>query len=403
LGFRTFAIVSNFVLRISDFLPSMSTQLERKLLIFTTAALAGLGLLMVYSSSITARPSFSDQKYLTRQLMFMAAGVVAAALAARVPVDLWRKAAVPLLVIVTALLVAVLIPGMGSRINGAQRWFRFASISVQPSELAKVSLVLFLAWSLERKGDAIRRFWKGWLPLMLPPVMVSGLVLIEPDFGTAVFLMAVAVLMLYLAGVPIWHMVAGIAAAVPAIGILVLAQPYRVRRIFQFLDGWSDPAAAPYQVQQSLVALGSGGLWGTGLGQGWQKLGFLPEANTDFVFAVVGEELGLVGTLTVLALWGTFLVCGVRLARMAAADRFAYFAALGLIGQSVFQAALNIGVVTGSLPPKGISLPFISAGGSNLIISLVSVGMVLGMTRKEISNVEIRNLKQIQGAEIPMT
>jgi cell division protein FtsW len=358
-------------------------QLERKLLIFSTAALAGLGLLMVYSSSITARPSFSDQKYLTRQLMFMAAGVVAAAVAARVPVDLWRKAAVPFFALVTALLVAVLIPGVGSRINGAQRWFRFASISVQPSELAKVSIVLFLAWALERKGDEIRRFWKGWLPLMVPPLVVSGLVLIEPDFGTALFLMAIAMLMLFLAGVPLWHMLAGVAAAVPAVGFLVLAQPYRVKRVFQFLEGWSDPNAAPYQVQQSLVALGSGGLWGTGLGQGWQKLGFLPEANTDFVFAVVGEELGLAGTLTVLALWGTFLVCGVRLAREASSDRFAFLAALGLIGQSVFQAALNVAVVTGSLPPKGISLPFISAGGSNLIISLVSVGIVLGLTRAE--------------------
>jgi cell division protein FtsW len=235
---------------------------------------------------------------------------------------------------------------------------------------------------------------------MVPPLVVSGLVLIEPDFGTALFLMAIAVLMLFLAGVPLWHMLAGVATAVPAVGFLVIAQPYRTKRVFQFLEGWSDPDAAPYQVQQSLVALGSGGLWGTGLGQGWQKLGFLPEANTDFVFAVVGEELGLVGTLAVLALWGTLLVCGVRLARGTGSDRFAYLAALGLVCQSVFQAALNVAVVTGSLPPKGISLPFISAGGSNLVISLVSVGIVLGMTRAENRGLKIEDRGSKKGRAV---
>ncbi len=358
-------------------------QLERKLLIFTTAALAGLGLLMVYSSSITARPSFADQRFLTRQLLFLASGIVAACAAARLPIEFWRRAAVPLFIASVVLLAAVLIPGVGARLNGARRWFRFASISIQPSEFAKLSLVLALARWIELKGDGVRRFLTGWLPLTVPAVIASGLVLVEPDFGGAVFLIVMAIMMLFLAGVPLWHMLVAVAAAVPVIGMLVLAQPYRVKRIFEFLAGWSDPDAAPYQVQQSLVALGSGGLWGTGLGQGWQKLGFLPEANSDFVFAVVGEELGLVGTLAVLALWGTFLICGLRLARQAGTDRFAYLAALGLVSQSVFQALLNIAVVTGSLPPKGIALPFLSAGGSNLVVSLVSVGVVLGLTRRE--------------------
>lgn len=358
-------------------------QLERKLLIFATAALAGLGLLMVYSSSITARPSFADEKFLARQFIFFAAGTIAAAIATRLPVEFWRKSAVPLLVLTAALIVAVLVPGVGARLNGARRWFRFASISVQPSELAKLSLVLFLAWAADRKGDEIRRFWKGWVPLLAVSLALSGLVLVEPDFGTAVFLVTIAVMMLFLAGVPIWHMLIIAAAVIPAFGALVVTQPYRVKRIFEFVQGWSDPNAAPFQVQQSLVSLGSGGLSGSGLGQGWQKLGFLPEANTDFVFAVIGEELGLLGTLTVLALWGLFLICGVRLARQRNLDRFAYLTSLGLICQSVLQAALNIGVVTGSLPPKGISLPFLSAGGSNLIVSLVSVGVVLGLTRSE--------------------
>ncbi len=357
-------------------------QLERKLLILTTAALAGLGLLMVYSSSITARPSFTDQKYLSRQLMFLAAGVVAASVAARLPREFLYQIAYPLFVVSVGLLVAVLIPGVGTVRNGAQRWFSFGSMTLQPSELAKFAMVLFLARSLASRGRGPAGLLNTWLPLLLVPSFVSGLVLYEPDFGTAAYLLVCAVVVLFLGGMPAWYLAGVLAAVVPLGGLLVAIEPYRIKRILQFAQGWTDPAAAPYQVQQSLVAIGSGGLWGTGLGQGWQKLGFLPEANTDFVFAVVGEELGLVGTLTVLALWATLLVCGVRLASQVRGDKFAYLVSLGLVVELVFQAIVNIGVVTGSLPPKGISLPFMSAGGSNLIVSLVSVGVVIGLTRE---------------------
>jgi cell division protein FtsW len=356
--------------------------LERKLLIFVTAALAGLGLLMVYSASITPKPSFSDQKYLSKQLMFLAVGVCFAVMSSRFPAEFWRKAAVPITLLTGVSLVLVLIPGIGSRINGAQRWFRFASVSVQPSELAKLSLILFLGWAIERRGNKIHEFWRGWAPLMLLPIGYGALVLAEPDFGTAVFLLSIATMMLFLAGVPILHMGIIAATIVPLFTALVINQPYRMKRVFEFVHGWADPSVAPYQVRQSLVALGVGNVWGSGLGQGWQKLGFLPEANTDFVFAVVGEELGLAGTLAVLALWAAFLICGVRIAWRARHDRFVYLTSLGLVCQSVFQAAVNIGVVTGTLPPKGISLPFLSAGGSNLVVSIVSVGVLLGLTRE---------------------
>ena len=355
-------------------------QLDRKLLVFVTATLAGLGLLMVYSSSLTAKPSFLDQRYLMRQASFLAIGVITAAVASQASPDFWRKNSKPLLAVSIALLVAVLIPAVGAKINGARRWIRLGSVSIQPSELAKLALVVYLAAAMDQLREGIRQFWRGWFPLLLAPVGMGGLVLLEPDFGTAVFLIVIAGIMLFLGGVPIWHMLTVCGGAVPVIALLVLCQPYRVTRIFQFVAGWSDPSAAPYQVQQSLVALGSGGLWGSGLGQGWQKLGFLPEANTDFVFAVIGEELGLAGTLTVLALWAVFMICGVRLARRCASTHFAYLCSTGLISQIVFQAVLNMAVVTGSLPPKGISLPLLSAGGSNLVVSLLSVGMVLGMT-----------------------
>jgi cell division protein FtsW len=357
--------------------------LERKLLIFVTAALAGLGLLMVYSASITPKPSFSDQKYLAKQLMFLAAGVCFAVMASRYPADFWRKAAVPIALCTGVLLAAVLVPGIGSRINGAQRWFRYATVSVQPSELAKLATILFLGWAIERQGDKIREFWRGWAPLVVIPIGFAALVLVEPDFGTAVFLLSIAAMMLFLAGVPMLHMGVIVGTIVPLFAVLVISQPYRMKRMFEFVNGWSDPNVAPYQVRQSLVALGVGNVWGSGLGQGWQKLGFLPEANTDFVFAVIGEELGLAGTLAVLALWVVFLICGVRIALRQRDDRFVYLTSLGLVCQSVFQATVNIGVVTGTLPPKGISLPFLSAGGSNLVVSLVSVGVLMGLTREE--------------------
>jgi cell division protein FtsW len=254
-------------------------------------------------------------------------------------------------------------------------------VSFQPSEFAKLSSILFLAWGVERAGVRIREFWRGWAPLIAVPIAFACLVLVEPDFGTAVFLLSMAALMLFLGGVPIRHLVVIGSAVVPLLTVLVIQQPYRAKRILEFVQGWSDHRVAPYQVRQSLVALGAGNLWGSGLGQGWQKFGFLPEANTDFVFAVVGEELGLAGTLAVVGLWVAFLICGTRIAWQARRDRFAFLTSIGLVCQSVFQAAVNIGVVTGTLPPKGISLPFLSSGGSNLIVSLVSVGVILGMTR----------------------
>jgi cell division protein FtsW len=376
--------------------------LDRKLFIFVTAALAGLGLLMVYSASITARPSFADQKYLVRQLMFLGAGIIAAVAGSQLSVQFWRRAALPIMGLTAVALGAVLIPGIGSRINGAQRWFRYQTVSVQPSEFAKIAMVLFLAWAIERKGDGIRRFWTGWVPVMAIPAVISAFVLVEPDFGTAIFLLLIAGMMLFLAEVPLLQLAMIVVAFVPVLGALVLAQPYRVKRILEFVNGWWDPDAAPYQVRQSLVALGSGSVWGSGLGQGWQKLGFLPEANTDFVFAVVGEELGLAGTLTVLTLWTVFLICGVRLAWRVRGDQFAYLTSLGLVCQSVFQAALNIGVVTGTLPPKGISLPFLSAGGSNLIVSLISVGLVLGLTRQPRDQSDFESLApRVQGEREP--
>jgi cell division protein FtsW len=297
-------------------------------------------------------------------------------------VEFWRRAAYPLFLVAAVLLLAVLVPDVGSRINGAQRWFRIGPVNVQASEFAKFALLVYVARALERKGADARRFWRGWLPVLLHSAALSGLVLLEPDFGAALFLMTMTLLLVFLAGVPFWQLAAVGATAIPVVGLLVLTQPYRANRIVQYLNGWSDSGGVSYHVQQSLVAVGSGGPWGVGLGRAWQKLGFLPEANTDFVFAILGEELGLAGTLTVLALWGTWLICGVRLAWTMTHDLFRFLVSFGLVSQLVLQALINVGVVTASLPAKGMCLPFISYGGSNLVMSLVSVGVILGLTRK---------------------
>jgi cell division protein FtsW len=359
-----------------------SESIEHHLLVFVTAALAGLGVLMVFSSSFTPRPSFADQDYLIRQVGFLTAGSILALVASQLPPAFWRRAATPLFLMALVALVAVLVPGIGARVNGARRWFRVGSVGIQPSEFARVIQVLFLARLLAGWGDRVQHFFTGLLPMLLPVALLSGLVLVEPDFGSAVLACAMGVVMLFLGGMRWRHLLAVVAAVAPAAVYLVMAEPYRMRRVLEFVEGWRDPASATYQVRQSLLALGSGGLWGTGLGSGWQKLGFLPEANTDFVFAVIGEELGFVGTMAVLVMWSVFLVSGLRVAwRVAERDRCAFLAASGLVVQLVAQAAIHIAVVTSCLPPKGISLPFVSAGGSGLTASLWAVGIVLALTR----------------------
>ena len=355
--------------------------LERKLLVFTTAALSGLGILMVYSSSITPKPTFVDQKYLLRQLTFLFVGAVMAFTVSGSPISFWRRAARPLMVVTLLLLAAVLIPGVGTEVNGARRWIRLGPVGFQPSELAKICIVLYLARSIEAKDERIRRSWKGWLPEMLVAGLVSALVLLEPDFGTAVLLLCIPVVLLFVCGARCRDLAVLLAGTLPIITACVLMHPYRLNRIRQFIQAWTDLSSAPYQIQQSLLAVGSGAWWGTGLGAGWQKLGFLPEANTDFVFAVIVEELGLIGAVMVLALWGVFLLCGIRLAMSVVHDTFAYVASFGLIVQIFIQTLINIGVVTASLPPKGISLPLISYGGSSMVTSLTCVGLVFAMTR----------------------
>ena len=355
---------------------------DRGLLVSLTAVLCGIGVLMVYSASITSWPTDFEQVYLSRHVLYLLIGGTMAAIAAGLPAEFWRRGAKWLFALSVLLLVAVLIPGVGRAVNGAQRWLRIGPISMQPSEFAKLALPLMLASMLSsRTVDQLRRPLRGTIPLLIPIAIVLPLVLIEPDLGTTVFLAAGACVALWVGGWPVRNFaLVGFLAVPAALGLLAL-KPYQMARITGFLAGLSDFRDAPYQLRQSLFALGAGGTDGVGVGSGWQKLSFLPEANTDFVVAVLGEELGMIGTLAVVGIWCAFFVVGMRVIRRLPPRSFAGIAAFTLMLQLVMQAALNVAVVTGLVPPKGIPHPFLSSGGSNLVMSLLSVGVILSLAR----------------------
>jgi cell division protein FtsW len=374
---------------------------KRSLFVSLVVAIVGFGIVMVYSASITSWPTEFERIYLSRQLGALAVGMFLAGICASIPLRFWRLAAPYLLAGTIVLLIGVLFPGVGTRVNGARRWLRHGGFQFQPSELAKLTLMLFLCSRAERmsvRGPRSKvqshRAWKlfslsdlglwvlGFGPLILPIFVTAGLVLVEPDLGTAMFLVCCSAIALFVAGCPARFFAGAAALSIPAAGLVAALRPYQMRRLTGFLAAWSDWSQVPYQLDQSLVSMGAGGLFGVGLGKGWQKLSFLPEANTDFVFSVVGEELGLVGTLGLLALWGALYWAGLQLVRSVRHDRFATTAGFTLLTQMVLQALINMAVVTALIPPKGIPLPLVSYGGSSLVMNLASLGIILSVTRR---------------------
>lgn len=344
--------------------------------------LLGVGVLMVYSASITSRPTDFERVYLARHLAAAVCGLFAAVIAAQVPVRCWQRWAPWLFAAVCVLLVVVLIPGVGTSVKGARRWLRIGGVSLQPSELAKLVLPLWTCLLVTSRSADLRHWWRGSVPLLWPTAVMVPLVLLEPDLGTSLFLLLSTALALYLGGWPISRFLVLLAAGLPCCVGLWWLKPYQVQRLVGFVDTWQDLDAAPYQVKQSLVTLGAGGWGGTGLGKGWQKLSFLPEANTDFVFAVIGEELGLSGTLGLIAVWCGVYVCGVRMLSRHDPRSWEFVTGVTLLTLLVVQALLNVGVVTAMLPPKGIAHPLISAGGSNLVVSLLSLGLIWRLSQE---------------------
>ena len=351
-------------------------------LLLGVGTLVGLGAIMVFNVSWFHGQEMGDAMHFFRKhVTSIVLGVIAATITSRIPSARLRQLAYPMLAIAIFLLIAVLVPGLGVRRSGAQRWFPLGPLSFQPTEIAKFAVVLYLSASIVRKGDRMRELVMGVVPHFVTIGVIAGLSLLEPDFGTAALVTAICVMMLYVGGARLLHIALLGSVALPGLVWVVIMEPYRLARVTTFLDYTKDPQGMGFQLLQSLISFGSGGVSGVGLGQSEQKMFFLPAAHTDFIFSVIGEEFGLVGAFVVMAL---FVVVGARGLRIAARhpDPFASLLAFGTTVLIVLQGALNMGVVLGCLPTKGLALPFISYGGSAMMIVLAEVGVLLSLARE---------------------
>ena len=360
----------------------MARKLKSDKLLFTaTLLLVCTSIVMVYSASaVIATERFQDPyRFLFKQSAWVLIGLSLMPIVMRIdyrsyrqPVVIWTG-----LGIVTLALIAVL---FSKEVNGARRWMLLGPLGIQPSELAKIAIILFTAALLERRMERINELSYALLPIGFATGGIVGLVLIEPDLGTAISILVIAGAMVFAAGISYRYVFGLLAASIPALYFVIMASPYRVQRMLAFLDPWSDAQGGGYQVIQSMIAVGTGGIFGTGIMGGVQKLFYLPEPHNDFIYAVIAEELGLLGATTVLVCFCLITWRGLRTASRAP-DRFGALLAVGLTAMIAFQALLNISVVTGLAPTKGIPLPFVSAGGSSLLINLLGMAILLNVSQ----------------------
>lgn len=353
-------------------------------LITIVTLLLGIGLVMVYTSStaIAEAETGNPFHYLQRQALWAVISLGSMFFFAAIAPWMWQKHSRTIMLVVLLLLIAVLIPGVGIYRLGARRWLGIGGQTVQPSEFAKFGFIIFLADYLARNFREVPQFWRGLVPPLVALGVTFGLIMLEPDLGTSMTLAGTAYLMFFAAGADLKHL--GSLAALGAAGIFVLARidPERWSRITTYLDPFNSETATTsgYQIIQALLAFGSGGLFGLGLGRSRQKFFYLPERHTDMIYAVLGEELGFIGAVLVLLLFAAFAWRGYRIA-IQAPDRFSSLLAVGVTSLIVLQAAMNIAVVTATIPTTGIPLPFLSYGGSSLLITLSGVGILLGVSR----------------------
>jgi cell division protein FtsW len=344
--------------------------------------LLSIGVVMVYSASaIMAADRFHDPYlFLKKQLFWALLGSLGLLAVLRIDYRRLERLQWPILIAAGVLLILVLVPPFAQPINGTRRWFRLGPVSFQPAELAKLALVIYLAAYLARRHDGLASFTRG----LLPPLGIAGglalLVLAQPDLGSCLTLIIVTFGLLFLAGARTHHLGLLVALALPVLVFVVRLAPYRLRRITTFVDPWADPRGGGFQIIQSWLALGSGGLFGRGIGESKQKLFYLPESHTDFIFAVIAEELGFLGALALLTLFVVLIWRGLRVG-VRAPDAFGAYLALGITVLIATQTLVNLGVVTGSLPTKGLPLPFISFGGSSLLVTMLSAGVLLNISQ----------------------
>jgi cell division protein FtsW len=359
-------------------------NLTVRLLFVTVIGLMAFGILMVYSASMSANP---DEKYIafSRHILFVPLAIGALLMATWFPYHKlnWSYLVVALLAVTVVLLVGVLF--FGTTVNGAKRWFHiplgFMELSFQPSELAKLTVILFFAWFLSRarggefswRDTALRKF----LPLTLLLGLVCGLIAIQ-DLGTAVLIATVGACLMLAGGVPWWQMASLLPPAAGALYVMITQHPYRIGRLVTYLDPWKDPQGAGYHIIQSLIAIGSGGWFGLGLGYGIQKLAYLPEDTTDFIFSIICEEMGIVGGILVILMFLCLALLGLRIVSKSP-NRFAYLLSLGIVLWTTIQAIINIGVATAALPTKGIALPLVSSGGTGLVLTAAALGLLMSV------------------------
>lgn len=362
-------------------LPARKTTPDFILIILTLTILA-LGLIMVYSASaIWADYRFHDSFFFAkRQLLFAGAGVIAMFLIMNVDYWSWRSWAKIIILICFVLLILVLIPGIGNVRNGSRSWIGVGAFSIQPSEFMKFAMIIFLAKYLSERQKQITSFIRGMLPSLALVFSAFGLIMLQPDLGTGTVMVGTCMMMIFVAGARVSHFAGlGVLGIAGFIG-LILSAPYRIDRITSFIDPWKDPLGTGFQIIQSLFAIGPGGLFGLGLGKSRQKFFYLPESHTDFIFAIVAEELGFIGGSFILLLFALLFWRGIRIA-LGAPDLFGSILAVGIIAMIAIQVMINIGVVVGLIPVTGITLPFLSYGGSSLTLMLMAVGVLLNISR----------------------
>ena len=362
-----------------------------KVLFTTVTLLLAFGLVMVYSASIamaeaSAHTGYRAWYFLARHAAFLAVGLAAAFVAFQVPVKVWQRGAIWLFIGGALLLVLVLIPGIGKSVNGSKRWLSLLIVNIQPSEFMKLAVILYAASYAVRKAAFLhaeqplrQTLLRGFAPLSVVMVLIGGLLLLEPDFGAFVVILAIAFGILFIGGLD-WRLFLGLAVLLPvALAAILIAAPYRVQRLTNFMDPWADPLHKGYQLSHSLIAFGRGELLGVGLGSSVEKLLYLPEAHTDFLLAVIAEELGFVGVAAVIALFAWVLFRAYAIGRQAArlSRPFAALVAHGIGVWIGVQAFINMGVNMGVLPTKGLTLPLLSFGGSGIVINCIAIAVLL--------------------------
>ncbi len=355
----------------------------RRSIFIITLILLMIGVVMVYSSSaIYAHEKFGDSAFfLKKHLWFLFIGFVLMLYSMSINLAEIERFTKVLMIAAILFLLLVLIPGIGVSAGGARRWFRIGALSFQPSELAKFALILYLARFFSRKGYKIKNLFLGYLPLLSVISLTSALVLLQPDLGTAISIFFVGILIVFIAGGRIKHLLTTALLGLPFLYYLIFSVPYRRQRMLIFLNPWQDREGSGFQIIQSFLALGSGGLFGVGLGQSTQKLFYLPQSHTDFIFSIIGEELGFMGAASIVILFGAVIWQGMR-AFFKESRPFNKILIFGITNMIAFEALINMGVSVGAFPTKGLPLPFISYGGTSLVFHMAAVGLMLSAMRE---------------------